>query len=541
MKTAIVSLICSVTLTGTVFGSAFIESDTTRNIFEKGLDQLKLQKARHLFMSNDPEGALSVYESLTESNARNALLHYRIGECKFAVSSYDESVQYFKKAAELSDEAHKELHFNYGRALHRQGELDDALEHLEKYKNSLKPSQKYETSEVHRMIKQVGTAKQLITNPVDVKIKNAGDRINTRYDEHGPTVSTDGKLLVFTARRPDTKGALKDPADGKYLEDLYVSTWHEKGYWNKSEPIKGRLNTEDHDGALGLTPDGQEIFVYRNEGEAGNGAGDIYVARLSSSGKWGSAKDLGKTVNTTYFESSASMTADKKKLYFISERKGGFGQADIYVVERISKTEWGEAMNLGPVINTPWDERMVFVSPDGMTLFISSNGLNTMGGHDIFRSTYVNGAWSKPENLGFPINTVNDEVNFTVTSDGKKAFSSGYKSTGFGGSDIYEIDLSNYELITPAPEVAIIRSVLKGTISDAEKGKVEGCTIELLEHATNNKISETKTDANGQYQFEVTSEKTYRFIVKKDGFITTESTEIEVNQPVIVKNMILKK
>lgn len=431
------------------FFSYSTEPDSSRSIFRKGLDQVKLQKAKHLLFIRDFNGALDEYRELYRNNKDNPLLNVRMGQCYFEVRNYEDAVKYFAKAHRLSPDVDEDLPLLYGKTLHRLGELDKALVLYEGYKNTLDDRKRNleNFSDVNKEIESVHFAKEKMKNPMKVEVINLGRNINSPFDDYGPSLSADGKTLVFTSRRPDSKGGFLDPADQKFYEDIYISVWNEeKNSWNQAEGIQGRLNTDFHDGCLSISPEGDKIYVYRNYGEAGSG--QIYVSSLSSTGKWRTPQLLGETINTSYWESSASLTADGSKLYFVSERKGGLGRGDIYVVERTTRTEFGEAQNLGPAINTAGDEKMVFIHPKGDMLFFSSDGHTTMGGYDIFVSLLINGQWTEPVNLGYPINSVDDDVNFVLTANNKKAYYSGFKQGGIGESDIYEIDLSRYNLIS---------------------------------------------------------------------------------------------
>ncbi len=428
---------------------SFHRPDSTKSIFEKGSDTYKMQKARTLYLNRDYQAALEVYEGLIPKNGDNALLNFRMGECLVAMMHYETAFGYLDKAQRINPEVDKEFYLTMGKTLHHLEKLDDALIQYEKYKSTLDSNKFHLSIEVNLLIEQVKYAKEMMKKPVDVTITNLGDIINSKYDDHGPSISSDGKTLIYTSRRPETTGASKDPEDKKYYEDIYIANWNEpENRWNKGEQIPGRLNTDVHDGCLSIAPDGSEIYVYKNSGEGGSG--EIFVSRLSSSGKWGTAKELGKNINTSYFESSASITADGKSLYFISERKGGMGLADIYVSQKITKTEWGPAVNIGGTINTNSDERMVFVHPGGKYLFFSSDGHSTLGGYDLFGCKFneKDSVWGKPVNLGFPINTVNDEINFSLTSNGKKAYISAFKLNGIGEIDIFEIDLSRFDIFS---------------------------------------------------------------------------------------------
>ena len=236
-----------------------------------------------------------------------------------------------------------------------------------------------------------------------------------------------------------------------YYTDIYISTLDTvTGEWTKGKSVNGRVNTEFHDGALGFTPDGK-MLVYRNITNV-TGSGDIYIAKQSKSGKWGEPKPLlekedkkiSKKINSSYFESSASMTGDGKAIYFVSERPGGEGRADIYVVKKEGGS-WTEPRNLGASINTTGDEKCVFISLDGKRLFYSSNGFeNSLGSYDIYMSEMdEQGVWSAPMNMGYPINTVKEEKTISVSPDGKTAYVSAYyKKDSKGGADIFSIDIS---------------------------------------------------------------------------------------------------
>jgi Tol biopolymer transport system component len=267
-----------------------------------------------------------------------------------------------------------------------------------------------------------------------------GRRINSFNPEYAGSISADGKTLVFTSRRADTKGGEVDElSDNMYFEDIYISLWNDTTQeWSQSEPIPGSINTPAHDAVLSISPNGNSIYVYKSE----NG-GDIFVSIKREDGSFGTAGsiDKGRNLNSSYFESSASVTEDENFIFFVSDRPGGKGQADVYTARKIGD-EWTKPINLGDSINSEGDENSVFIHPDGDILFFTSTGHEGMGSYDIFYSKKVNGIWSKAKNLGFPINTVGAEKTISVTRDLKTAYvSSNYKGS-FGGTDIFKIDLS---------------------------------------------------------------------------------------------------
>ncbi len=425
----------------------------------------KILKVQNAIDEKDYDRSIALAQKYLIDDPKNAKLLYKVGYSHFQLRNNAEAKEYFEKVESIDKEVDNDLYFYYAKTLQKQGKFEEANKYLDAFQSTLKKREKNTLLTIEKTRAEMLFAKDLLENPLEVQIKSLGTPINSGFDEYGPAVSADGKTLYFTSRRPDSKGGKKDPNDSKFLEDIYMSTWNDSmGFWNKAKPVSGKLNTEDHDGCLSISPAGDVMYLYRNEGEAGKGAGDIFYAKRLPSGTFTSAKSIEKPINTSFFESSASVTADGKKLYFISEDKDGYGRADIYVSENMGKNQWSDPVNLGDLINTKEDERMVFVHPDGSELYFSSNGHPSIGGYDIYRSKFVDGKWSAPENLGSPINSFEDEINFSITEDRQKAYFSGYLEQGFGLLDIYEINLSSFDL----SKIKVFQKTNK-TITPSEK------------------------------------------------------------------------
>ncbi|HVA97307.1 MAG TPA: flagellar motor protein MotB, partial [Bacteroidia bacterium] len=222
----------------------------------------------------------------------------------------------------------------------------------------------------------------------------------------------------------------------------------------------------------------------------------------------------------------ACLSPDGKELYFVSERPGGYGRGDIYVSKRISSHEWGKPVNLGPTINTAEDEGGVFMAPDGKTLFFSSEGHNSMGSYDIFKSVLVNGKWTTPVNLGYPINTIYNDVSFVIASDGKTGYFASDRKGGLGGKDLYQVDLSNYPVLDDdmnnGPKSTGL-SILKGSIFDAKKGTALEADI-VISDTTGTKVASTSSGTEGSYFITLKGDKKYQLEVKKSGYETFTET-----------------
>jgi tetratricopeptide (TPR) repeat protein len=510
--------------------------------------KLKMQEARHQFLTeHNVRESLNIYRELLKDYTNDAMVNYRIAECHFELKNYELAVEYFQNAKKLNEEVDGELYFNLGQAYHRNNQLDKSLEAYNLYNTKASKSErKYHN--ITQRIAQVDYAKKMMASSVKVSIENLGENINSRGGDYAPSISADGKTMIFTSRRSNTMGGGVDKAgDFKYFEDIYISEWDaNENTWGKAIPIEGKLNTEGHDASLSISPDGNKIYIYRNDGEVY--IGDIFVSKKrQTSNSWGTPKPLDKPINTSYFESSACLSADGNKLFFVSEREGkkngAQGQGDIYVVEKITKTLWGEPKNLGPVINTPQDEISVFIHPDGKTLFFSSNGHLSIGGLDIFMSKLQDdGSWSKPENLGYPINTIDDDVHFVLSTDGKTAHYSAVKEDGMGERDIYKIDMSEYPILNEG--VSINLSILKGNIKSGEDKVVADI---VFKDEVGTIVGKTACDDDGYYFITLTGGKKYSVAATAKGYTTQEvmvdlplgkNETVALNQDIdLVKNL----
>jgi Tol biopolymer transport system component len=490
--------------------------------------KFKMQDARHKYLADgNTRAALNVYRELLNDYTNDAMVNYRIAECHYRLKNYELAVEYFQNAKRLNNEVDDELYFSLAQAYHRNNQLDESLEAYNIFNASAsKGDKKY--YKIAQRISQIDYAKKMIANPVKVKIENLGKNINSRGGDYSPSISADGRTMIFTSRRSDTKGGEVDKAsDFKYFEDIYISDWDTvDNVWEKARPIEGKLNTIGHDASLSISPDGKRIYIYRNDGEVY--IGDIFVSKKRlSSGTWGNPKPLEKPINTSYFESSACLSADGNKLYFVSEKEGkkygAQGRGDIYVAERVSRTVWGEPKNLGPIINTEGDENIVFIHPDGKTLFFSSNGHLSIGGYDVYMSKLQeDGTWGKPENLGYPINTIGDDVHFSLTLDGKTAYYSSVRDGGLGERDIYKIDMSEYPVLSEG--VSINLSILKGVVTNGDD-KV-AAQIEFKD-TSGNVVAKTSCDDNGNYFITLTGGNKYSVTATAEGY-TSKTAEVNL-------------
>lgn len=436
--------------------------DTYNNVFSLQKlsfgDKIKLIKGESRLKYNDPRAAYNIVYEVYQKNDKDTKVNYLMGQCLIASEEYTKAVKYLEISVQSNAPISRKAHLHLGIAYHRSGQIDKAISEFEKYKKLISPS-RAKNDNIDKYIAQCNLAKEQMSNPQPVKIVTLGSGVNSKYPDYSPSVTADGKILIFTSRRPDTKGKKMDESDFMFYEDIYISRWNDTSHtWSTAvNNFEGALNTKFHDANLSISANGKQILVYRNvPGETKSG--DIYYSDLGNGGKWSAPKPFGSAINTSYFESSACLTPDGKTLYFVSERKGGYGRADIYMSHKISTTEWGEAQNIGSNINTEGDEISLFLHPDGKTLYFSTNGRNGLGGYDIYKTTNEDGQWIQPVNIGYPINTLGDDLYFTITSDNVAYYVSDQES-GLGAEDIYQVQFlkQNMELdkMKEAPSAVI--------------------------------------------------------------------------------------
>lgn len=412
--------------------------------------------------------AIKNFLDLHEIDPSNAFISYKVGRCFLLLNGQKkEAVPYLEKAvaktSAKSKDSYKETeapldaYFYLGRAYHLNSQFDNAIAAYRKYMEVDKSIDKTRKEEIEWMIQTCLNGKLIVESPISVTTENLGENINSIYDEYSAVVDATESTLIFTSRRPTCTGGLLD-LDDKYFEDIFVSQKQEDGTWGKPVGIGPNINTEGHEATIGLSADGQELYIYRDD----FGDGNIYVCELKN-GSWSAPVMLNQNINSPFRETHATVSADGQTLYYTSD-KSGEGGMDIFRSRRLPTGEWAVSENLGDVINTKYDEEAPFIHPDGKTLFFSSKGHNSMGGYDIFFSIEENGKWSTPMNVGSPMNTADDEYFFVMSADGKRAYYSSSNGQGMGGKDIYLVHL---DMDREMP-----LTVYKGAIMPDAKGKL---------------------------------------------------------------------
>ncbi|HVD97746.1 MAG TPA: OmpA family protein [Cytophagaceae bacterium] len=483
--------------------------------------------ANNYFKVEEFSSALPLYLQLDSLVSDNALYQYRIGICYYNSHYKNKALAYFEKAKSNGIED-PEIDIYLARANHYGHRFDEAINYYIKFKNrkidttaieeraddteDLKDIH-YAEKHIDRYIQMCKTGKELMEDSLYLVIENIGPTINTIYPDYVPVVSADESVLIFTSRRNSTTGGKRDVTDNHFYEDVYIT--HKDSItnqWKVPENMGSHINSNLHDACIGLSPDGQKLFIYRSN-SAKNSSGDIYVSQLEGS-KWSVPVLMDKKINSPGWEPSATISADEKNIYFTSDRAGGYGGTDIYMIKLIGDTVWSEPINMGPAINTEFNEDAPYIHPDNVTLFFSSKGHRNIGGYDIFTSVFdmATGTWSKPENAGYPINTGDDDIYFIWSADGTKGYFSSWRNNTFGEKDIYVIH---------RPEGKTNLLVMKGKVFDSDTKKSLSASITIINKETGTIVGKFNSNStNGKYVLTLPHGGNYSVNIETDGYLT---------------------
>lgn len=526
-----------------LFDKAYADYKAYADLFSTEYGYYPPSRKDYLHMDDEIfSSALPFFEAAQKFNPDNAALNWMIGFIHFQHNHLDDKcTPFLEKAFLLNPSVEKELTYNLGWSHQLHSRWDEAIKYYTIYKSKLEAEDQYYASKLEDVTKKIGecdNGKKYMKNPQRVFIDNMGGKINSSYPDYSAYISADESVLMFTSRRESSMGAERDNADHAYFEDIYTST-KINGEWSDSKNMGEPINSIDHDATAGLSPDGTTLYIYAHHGKGG---GDIYRSKLNGK-EWSSPEKLGKTINSEFRETTISEWYDGSKLLFISNKKGGKGAGDIYLVNKDEKGNYSSAINVGEPLNTKYGEEGVFLVPDGKTLYFSSRGHSTMGGYDVFKSTYENGKWSTPENLGYPVNGPDDDVYFVMSGSGRRGYYASAKEGGYGEKDLYMItflgpekpfEMSNEDNLLAgiaepvksvhAAEAVEIASnpltILKGTITDAKTQKPLEATIELIDNTKNQVIATFKSNsATGKYTVMLPSGKNYGIVVKATDYL----------------------
>jgi hypothetical protein len=455
-------------------------------------EQDSMAKALIMYDEKDYVAALPIYDNLFKSHPNEDFLKFVYARCCLSKSDkHEDALLYLNQIYEKNKKA-ENIEYDLARANHFNYKFDEAMKFVDMFlaNKHIAPEDKIAAQQLK---KYITNAKDLYSKPTNAKITNAGNVLNTEAEEYVPVVSADESVMIFTYVGKESTGGRQDKNQqpfqyGDYYEDVFQSV-KVNDQWTKPRGIK-TINTNVHDAAIAISPDGQELFIYRDNGDD---HGDIYASFLHDTVWTVPAKLMGQ-VNSYSWEGSCSLTSDGKTLYFSSERGGGYGGRDIYRASLQPDSTWGNIVNLGDSINTTLDDDAPFIHPDGVTLFYSSKSKNSMGGYDIFQAVMnpIDSTFKNAVNVGYPINTPDDDIYYVLSANGKTGYYASGKKGGYGGKDIYLVDPG---YIGKKPAAYLV----KGKITLDNK-PVEAKIEVTVTSRNNKKFTESKSNsATGNY------------------------------------------
>ncbi len=419
---------------------------------------------------------------------------------------YKQSVEFYQHALHLDSVYVSNYFLPYSIALAGNGEFNEALTVINTFLQKPNLNERIQKSAAYRKRCYEFAVDYQTKFPVGnyiFKPQNLGDSINSSSSEYLPSLTIDENTIVFT-RRIKTGGQLLN-------EDFFISK-KVNGIWGKAVPLPGELNTEFNEGAQNISIDGKLLLFAANYGNEGEGNFDIYMSYLNKKG-WGPKINLGRAINTEYWETQPSLSPDKRELYFTAMDPSGFGGSDLFVSSLQPNGQWGPARNLGAGINTSADEECPFIHPDNQTLYFKSKGHPGYGDGDLFMARkQPDGNWGKPVNLGYPINTIDEEGTLTIASDGKTAFYASDGTDSRGGLDIYSFELP----VQDRPNKTLW---VKGNVYDQKTKLGLPSAVELINLATAQTISKVQTDEEGNYLITLPVGNDYVFNVNRKGYL----------------------
>lgn len=494
-----------------------------------------------LFMLAISATVLQAQELHTDSN--RALKQYNAGMEAFHFLNFDQALQHLSEAVSIDSgfyeaymvmgDINKDLRrfekakYNYRKAIAidslfyvpafyhlatceiNTGEYEKARRNFQLYLQAAEQRSSYRR-EALKSVRDCDFALNAMKNPLDFQPVNLGPQINTERNEYWPSVTADGQLMVFTVLVGDGRPTIPGGPQNQGQEDFYYSK-KEAGVWSPAQTVGSNLNTYGNEGAQSLSADGFSMYYTACDRRDGFGSCDIYYSRQIS-GQWNRGKNVGRPVNSAYWETQPSISPDGQTLYFASNRPGGKGGMDLWLSRMKADGSWSEPLNLGDSINTSYDEMSPFIHPDNKTLYFSSKGRPGMGGFDLYYARKTNDTiWYQVRNLGYPINSHADELGLVLEASGETAYYSSAVDDR-RGKDIFSFEMP--ESIRPD-----MVTYMKGKVFDKNTGQLLSARFELINLETGEKVMDSFSDQNGSFLVCLPTDMNYALNVNREAYL----------------------
>jgi outer membrane protein OmpA-like peptidoglycan-associated protein len=512
--------------------------------------------------------ALEKYWIALDYNDANAALHYRIGVCYiFTGRDKTKALFHIKKAYEIDPYVASDINYLLGRVYHLNLQFDMAIKEYENYQNSLTPRQKKKSKiDTEKLIAECKYGMELVANPRRIILQNLGKNVNTSYDDYNSIILQDKRLMYFTSRRPSTTKGRRCVLDNKFYEDVYLSKL-DKENWSEASNVQlgKKINTKQNDAIQGFSHSNTKMYIYKGDKKGGS----LYVS-TNKKNEWRKPKPIKKVLRTKERETAMFMTPDNNTIYFISKRKdSSVGGKDIFYSKKASNGKWERPQNLSLKVNTPYDEEGLYLDPSGDTLFFSSKGHNSMGGFDVFRTTKdAEGNWNSPVNLGYPINSPEDDLYYKVGENAKIAYLSTVRDEGLGGLDMFKLIYLGAEkeflfskeedtlawfvkpindLFYKMPQKLEIDSTLYliGQVTDANSNQPIVAKLQLIDREKSMVVATTISEESGNYKIKLPDKKAFGVEINATGYMffidTIDLSQEQFLNDIAIRNFTLDK
>jgi len=481
--------------------------------------------------------ALEHYLRAYKYNSECAKLNYKIGVCYLSTNEFYKATDFLEKTYLKDENVTDDIHFMMGRAYHLNLNFDKAIDNYKAYYSSFSVEElEHLEVNIDKYIKECKYGKELVDNPVRVIINNLGSRVNSEYDDYNSVLHPSQDLLYFTSRRETEKNKRLD-IDNKFIENIFFSEQAGE-LWKKPKLLENKLESKNNESVLLFSNDGNEIYLYNGK----KNGGEILVSELKND-KWKSPKTLKGKISSKYKETTIALSPDETEMIFVSNQEGTIGGMDLFYSKLDEKGAWSEPVNLGAAINTPYDEEGVYWHPKEDKVYFSSKGHNSMGGFDVFvMERDVDKMWSNPQNLGYPINTPNDDLFLKMDENNKQAYYSSVRQNGNGGFDLYKIIFLGEEkelkvttddihlaweykpvddlfYITPKELKVDTALFMVGMITDSKEGTPIQAKIEVIDTELSKVVATGLSDTLGNYKIRIPKKKDYGVEVTAKNYL----------------------
>lgn len=444
---------------------------------------------KEYFAINDYNRALAGYLELWPKDQGNLEINRNIAICYLNVNEDKSKAIPYLSYLQRQGMFDEEVIFMFGQAYMYAYKFDEALKYFNLFRSKT-VAKNYEMADLY--IAYCNNAKELISHPLNVTFENLGKEVNSKYPDYYPYVIQSEGILYFTSRRETNTGNMNS-WEGYYTSDIYFSKVT-NGAFTKAKNLGTLVNTAEDEECVYVTPDGKNMVIYQDNIRM-NISGDLFLTSLGKGKTFPKPVGFDEPLNTDALELEGCISSDLKTMIISTDRKGGMGETDLYMLKQLPSGKWATPVNLGPNINTKYREGFPVYDEASQTLYFASEGPKSMGGFDIFKSTYdsVSKSFSPAINLGYPINTPEDNMEFTFAGNRRDGYISAVRPEGYGDLDLYKVTFN---------EVEIRQTILKGNITTEDSLVYLTATVTLYDAATNTEIASKDIDGkNTKYIF----------------------------------------